>query len=95
MITRLGESPSPTLRYHVMDAKEGTPQTSGKRSPGAPQRTGCGGSLLSERFRRVPLIRREVRNTMIKWNYRVTRIALALGAIAAFAIASGAQTKWM
>jgi hypothetical protein len=32
---------------------------------------------------------------MIKWNYRATRIALALGAIAAFAVASGAQTKWM
>jgi hypothetical protein len=31
---------------------------------------------------------------MIKWNYRATRIALALGAIAAFAIASGANTKW-
>ena len=31
---------------------------------------------------------------MIKWNYRATRVALVLGAIAAFAIASGAQTKW-
>jgi hypothetical protein len=31
---------------------------------------------------------------MIKWNYRVTRIALVLGAIAAFAISSGANTKW-
>jgi len=31
---------------------------------------------------------------MIKWNYRTTRIALVLGAIAAFAVSSGAQTKW-
>jgi len=31
---------------------------------------------------------------MIKWNYRATRIALVLGAIAAFAISSGANTKW-
>jgi hypothetical protein len=31
---------------------------------------------------------------MIKWNYRATRVALALGAIAAFALASGAQFKW-
>jgi hypothetical protein len=31
---------------------------------------------------------------MIKWNYRVARVALALGAIAAFALASGAQAKW-
>ena len=31
---------------------------------------------------------------MIKWNYRATRIALVLGAIAAFAVASGASTKW-
>jgi hypothetical protein len=32
---------------------------------------------------------------MIKWNYRATRIALVLGAIAAFAVASGASTKWV
>jgi hypothetical protein len=31
---------------------------------------------------------------MIKWNYRTMRIALVLGAIAAFAVSSGAQTKW-
>ena len=31
---------------------------------------------------------------MIKWNYSTTRVALALGAIAAFALASGAQLKW-
>jgi len=32
---------------------------------------------------------------MIKWNYRATRVALVLGALAAFAVSSGAQTKWM
>jgi hypothetical protein len=31
---------------------------------------------------------------MIKWNYRATRIALVLGAITAYAVASGAATKW-
>ena len=31
---------------------------------------------------------------MIKWNYRVTRVALALGAVAAFALASAANIKW-
>jgi hypothetical protein len=31
---------------------------------------------------------------MIKWNYRTTRVALVLGAIAAYAVASGAATKW-
>jgi len=31
---------------------------------------------------------------MIKWNHRTMRIALVLGAIAAFAVSSGAQTKW-
>ena len=31
---------------------------------------------------------------MIKWNYRTMRIALVLGAIAAFAVSAGANTKW-
>jgi hypothetical protein len=31
---------------------------------------------------------------MIKWNYRATRIALVLGAVAAFAVSAGANTKW-
>jgi hypothetical protein len=31
---------------------------------------------------------------MIKWNYRATRIALVLGAVAAFAVSAGANAKW-
>jgi hypothetical protein len=32
---------------------------------------------------------------MIKWNARMFRIAMALSAIAAFAVASGAGTRWI
>jgi hypothetical protein len=31
---------------------------------------------------------------MIKWNYRATRVALVLSALAAYAVASGAGVKW-
>ena len=31
---------------------------------------------------------------MIKWNNRAIRIALALGAVASFVVASGASAKW-
>jgi hypothetical protein len=49
-----------------------------------------------EDFCRNPALRLEGgAKHMIKWNYRTTRIALVLGAIAAFAVSSGAQTKWM
>ena len=43
----------------------------------------------------VPLSLKGGAKHMIKWNYRATRIALVLGAIAAFAVASGASTKWV
>jgi len=36
----------------------------------------------------------EGRCPMIKWNYRATRVALVLSAIAAYAVASGAAVKW-
>jgi hypothetical protein len=48
-----------------------------------------------EDFAEIPLSCLEGGAThMIKWNYRTTRIALVLGAIAAFAVSSGAQLKW-
>jgi hypothetical protein len=31
---------------------------------------------------------------MIKWNYRATRVALVLAAIAAYAVAGGAGLRW-
>jgi hypothetical protein len=31
---------------------------------------------------------------MIKWNYPALRVALALGAIASFVVASGAGIRW-
>jgi hypothetical protein len=31
---------------------------------------------------------------MIKWNHATVRVALVLGAIASFAIASGAGMRW-
>lgn len=31
---------------------------------------------------------------MIKWNHRVFKIGVTLGAMAAFAVASGAGTRW-
>jgi len=51
--------------------------------------------LSSSAKRPVSLTPKGGAKHMIKWNFRATRIALALGAIAAFAIASGAQTKWV
>jgi hypothetical protein len=31
---------------------------------------------------------------MIRWRYRLVRVALVLGALAAFAIGSGAGARW-
>ena len=31
---------------------------------------------------------------MIKWNPRVLRVALALAAVASFAVSAGAGTRW-
>jgi hypothetical protein len=31
---------------------------------------------------------------MIRWNPRILRIAIAVGAFVAFAVASGAGTRW-
>lgn len=93
MITRTGESPSPALRY-LCDSEGGRSAIPpGKRSLGTPRLPGCGGSSSAD-LTPDPLTPEGRCEQMIKWNYRATRVALVLGAIAAFAIASGAQTKW-
>ena len=93
MITRTGESPSPALRY-LCDSEGGRSAIPpGKRSLGSSRFTGLR-QLLPSRFDAGSLTPEGRCELMIKWNYRATRVALVLGAIAAFAIASGAQTKW-
>jgi hypothetical protein len=90
----MGESASPGVRYHVMDAPEAPaealslPQV--HRTYWAPTE----GSEVEDFCRNPALCLEGGAKHMIKWNYRTMRIALVLGAIAAFAVSSGAQTKW-
>ena len=94
MITRTGESPSPTLRYLCDDAKEVAPRSLRANAPSVHRDYRAAAAPPSADLTPDPLTPEGRCEQMIKWNYRATRVALVLGAIAAFAIASGAQTKW-
>ena len=94
MIPRTGESPSPALRYLCVKRRRTLRDPSGQTLPRCIAILPGGGGSLPSSLTPNPLTPEGRCELMIKWNYRATRVALVLGAIAAFAIASGAQTKW-